>query len=115
MSESLRPCGLSPARLLCPWDSAGKCTGVGCHALLQGIFLTQGSNPGLNIAGRFFYHLGYQGSSIILERVAYAMPSPRDLPDPEIEPGSPALQADSLPVELPGKPFCLPSQWQNCG
>ena len=34
-------------RLLCPWDSSGKNTGVGCHALLQGIFLTQGSNPRL--------------------------------------------------------------------
>ena len=34
-------------RLLCPWDSPGKHTGVGCHFLLQGIFPTQGSNPGL--------------------------------------------------------------------
>ena len=34
-------------RLLCPWDSPGKNTGVGCHFLLQGIFLTQGSNPSL--------------------------------------------------------------------
>ena len=33
------------ARLLCPWDSTGKNMGVGCHALLQGIFLAQGSNP----------------------------------------------------------------------
>ena len=33
--------------LLCPWGSPGKNTGVGCHALLQGIFRTQGSNPGL--------------------------------------------------------------------
>ena len=32
-------------RSLCPWDSPGKNTGVGCHALLQGIFLTQESNP----------------------------------------------------------------------
>ena len=32
-------------RLLCSWDSPGKNTGMGCHALLQGIFLTQGSNP----------------------------------------------------------------------
>ena len=31
-------------------------------------------------------------------------PSPGDLPDPAIEPGSPALQADALPTELPGKP-----------
>ena len=35
------------ARLLCPWDSPDKNTGVGCHAILQGIFLTQRSNPGL--------------------------------------------------------------------
>ena len=34
-----------PGRLLCPWDSPGKNTGVGCPFLLQGIFLTQGSNP----------------------------------------------------------------------
>ena len=34
-------------QLLCPWDSPGKNTGVGCHFLLQRIFLTQGSNPGL--------------------------------------------------------------------
>ena len=32
------------ASLLCPWDSPGKNTGMGCHSLLQGIFLTQGSN-----------------------------------------------------------------------
>ena len=38
--------GLYPARLLCPWNSRGRNTGVGCHFLLQGIFPTQGSNPG---------------------------------------------------------------------
>ena len=42
LSDSLRSCGLQPTRLLCPWNSLGKNTGVGCHALLQGIFLTQG-------------------------------------------------------------------------
>ena len=36
-----------PLRLLCPWDSPGKNTQVGCHALLQSIFPTQGLNPGL--------------------------------------------------------------------
>ena len=35
------------ARLLCPWNFPGKNTGVGCHFLLQGIFLTEESNPGL--------------------------------------------------------------------
>ena len=34
-----------PAKLLCPWDSLGKNTGVDCQALLQGTFLIQGSNP----------------------------------------------------------------------
>ena len=36
MSEPLQPCESQPARLLCPWDSPGKNTGVGCHTLLQG-------------------------------------------------------------------------------
>ena len=38
----LGPQGLQPTRLLCPWDFPGKNTGVGCHFLLQGIFLAQG-------------------------------------------------------------------------
>ena len=44
MSNSMPPYGLSPTRLLCPWDSPGKNSGVACHALLQGIFLTQELN-----------------------------------------------------------------------
>ena len=51
---------MEPTRLLCPWNSPGKNTGVDCYSLIQGIFL----NPG-------------------------------------IKPGSPILQADSLPSELP--------------
>ena len=39
--------GLQPTRLLCLWDFPGRNTGMGCHFLLQGIFPTQGSNPGL--------------------------------------------------------------------
>ena len=46
VSDSLRTCGLWPTRLLCPWDSPGKNTGVDFHSLLQSIFPTQGSNPG---------------------------------------------------------------------
>ena len=44
-------------------DSPGKNTGVGCHALLQGIFPTQGSNPGLPHCRRILYRLSHQGSS----------------------------------------------------
>ena len=42
---TLSPRGLQPARLLCPRDSPGKNTGVGCHFLLRGTFPTQGWNP----------------------------------------------------------------------
>ena len=47
VSDFSRCYGLSPARLLCPWDSPGKNTGVDCRAFLQGIFQTQGWNPHL--------------------------------------------------------------------
>ena len=56
------PVDCSPLRLLCPWDSPGKNTGVGCHFLLQGIFLTQGSNPGLPHCRQTLYPLSRQGS-----------------------------------------------------
>ena len=47
-------------RLLCPWSSPGKNTGVGSLSLLQGIFLTQGSNPGLLHYRQILYHLSHQ-------------------------------------------------------
>ena len=57
LCSTLRLYGLEPARLLCSWDSPGKNTGVGCHALLQGLFQTQGLNPPLlmspALAGKF--------------------------------------------------------------
>ena len=51
--------------------SPGKNNGLGCHALLQGIFSTQGSSPGLLHCRWILYHLSHQGSPRILERVAY--------------------------------------------
>ena len=56
VSDSFWPYGFSPAMSLCPWDSIGKNTGMGCHALLQGICLTQGSNPHLLLGRWFLYH-----------------------------------------------------------
>ena len=47
---------------LCPWDSSGKNTGVGCHSLLQGISLTQGLNSSLPHCRQILYHLSHQGS-----------------------------------------------------
>jgi len=58
----LWPHGLQPARLLCPWDFPGKNIGVGCHSLLQGIFLTQGLNQGLPPCRQILYHLSHQGN-----------------------------------------------------
>ena len=66
LSHSLRPHGLQPARLLCPWGFSRRNIGEGCHAHPTG-----------------------------------------DLPNPRIKLGSHALQADSLPAELPGKPWFL--------
>ena len=60
MSDFLWPYG--HARLLCPWDSPGKNTGVGCHALLQGIFPIQQSNPGFLHCRHILYYLSYLGS-----------------------------------------------------
>ena len=55
MSDSLRPYGLQLARLLHPWDSPGKNTGVSCHFLLQGILLNQNLHPVSHaLAGRVF-------------------------------------------------------------
>ena len=52
------------ARFLCLWNSPGKSTGVCCHALLQGIFLTQGSNRGLVHRRQILYRLRHRGSPV---------------------------------------------------
>ena len=67
-----------------------------------GIFPTQGSNPGLPHCRWTLYHLGTRETQKYWS--GYPIPSPGDLPNPGIELGSLALQADSLPTELPGKP-----------
>ena len=62
------PIDCSPPGSSVHGDSLGKNTGVGCHALLQGIFPSQGSNPGLPHFRQILYRLSHQGS-----------PSKRDL------------------------------------
>ena len=51
-----------PTRFLCPWNFPGKNTVVGCHFLLQGILLTQGSNPRLLLWQADSLPLSHQGS-----------------------------------------------------
>ena len=59
VSDCLQPDGQEPTRLLCPWNSPGKNTGVGCHFLLTGIFPTQGVNLGLLHCSQIHYHLSH--------------------------------------------------------
>ena len=66
VSSSLWPHGLKPTRLLHTWNSPGKNTGVSCHAFLQGIFQTQGSNQGLLHCRQIFYQLSHQGSPFMV-------------------------------------------------
>ena len=75
MSDSLQPHGLDS-----PWESSGQNTGVGSLSLCQGIFPTQGSNPGLPHCRQIVYQLSQKGSPRILEWVAYPFPSRSSLP-----------------------------------
>ena len=58
------PMGCSPPGSSVHGDSLGKNTGVGSHSFLQGIFPTQGSNPGLPYCSRILYQLSHQGSLV---------------------------------------------------
>ena len=100
------PMDYSPPGSSVHGDYPGKNTGMGCHALLQGIFPIQGLNPGLWHCRWILYHLTHQGSLRILECIAH--PFSRGSSQPRYPTGvsSPALQADSLSAELPGKVLC---------
>ena len=73
------------------------------HGILQGIFPTQGSNPGLPHCRLIPYQLSHKGSARILEWVTYPFSSGSSLPRNQT--GSPALQTYLLPTELSGKPL----------
>ena len=66
---------LQPHGLYSPWNSPGKNTRVGSLSLLQGIFPTQRSNPGLLHCRQILYQLSHKGSPRILERIAYPFSS----------------------------------------
>ena len=70
VSDSLWPHGLYS-----PWNSPGQNTGVGSLSLFQGIFPTQGLNPGLPHCRQILYQLSHQGNPRILEWVAYLFSS----------------------------------------
>ena len=67
--------GLQPTRPLCPWNFPGKNTRVGCHFLLQGIFLTQGLNPHLlhwQVDSLPLHHLGSPKRSLVFSILLYS-------------------------------------------
>ena len=70
VSDSMQPYGLCS-----PWNSPGQNTGVGSLSLLQGIFPTQGLNPGLPHCRQILYQLSHKRSPRILEWVAYPFSS----------------------------------------
>ena len=97
VSESLWPHGLYS-----PWNSPGQNTGVDSLSLLQGIFPTQGSNPGLLHCRWILCQLSHKGNPKILEWVACPFSSGSSQPRNWTRVS--CMQADSLPTELSGKP-----------
>ena len=76
MSDSLQLHGLYSARLLCPWDSLGKNTGVSCYFLFQRIFPTQGSNLGVPYCRQILCQLSRQDWGVITAPSVVAAVSP---------------------------------------
>ena len=69
-------CSLPPPGLYSPWNSPGQNTGVGSLSLLQGVFLTQGSNPVLPHCRQILYQLSHQGSPLFLKSSSNSWPVP---------------------------------------
>ena len=102
VSDSLRHHGLYS-----PWNSPGQNTGVGSLSLRQGIFPTQGSNPGLLHCRWILYQLSHKGSPRILEWVAY--PFSRVSSQPRNQTEVSCIAGGSLPTELWGNMI-----WYKC-
>ena len=91
-----QPCPtLRPHGLYSPWNSPGQNAKVGSLSLFQDIFPIQGWDPDLLHCRQTLYQLSHKGSQEYWSR--------EPIPSPEINPGSPALQVDSLLTELSGK------------
>ena len=97
VSDSLQSHGLQNR-----WNSLGQNTGVGSLSLFQGIFPTQGLNPGLPHCRQILYQLSHKGSPRTLEWVAYPFSSGSSRPRNWT--GVSCTAGDSLSTELSGKP-----------
>ena len=106
MSDSVQLHRRQPTRLPHPWDSPGKNTGMGCHFLLQCVKVKSLSHVRLLANPWTTAHQGPPSLGFSRQEYWNGLPflPPGDIPDPGIEPGSPALQSDTLLSESPGKP-----------
>ena len=95
--------------LLHPWDFPGKSTGVGYHFLLQEVKVKVKSLSRVRLFATPWTVAYKAPPSMGFSRQecwsGLPFPSPGDLSNPGIEPRSPALRADALPSEPPGKPY----------
>ena len=108
-SVKVMPDSLWPHGLYSPWNFPGQNAGVGSLSLLQGIFPTQGSNPGLLHCRQILYQLSHKRSPEIREWVAYPFSSGSS--QPRNQTGAPALQACVLShVQLFAAPWTTACQ-----
>ena len=107
VSDSLRPHGLEPTRLLCPWNSPGRNTGVGSHSLLQRIFPPQGSNPGLLHCRWMLNFLSHQGSPTVLKTWFVSFPSKYK------HPSTNKGHISGEWIRLRSRDECGPGSWQD--
>ena len=112
LCDFLRHHGLQPARLLCPWNSPGQNTEVGSHSLLQRIFPTQESNPGLPHRSQILYHPSNQESLIAHFISIFIISAPLQIIRHQIpeDPCHKAQQKKNLelnPNDSNSRPMCL--------
>ena len=85
VSNSMRLHWVQATRLLCPWNSPGKNTGVGSHSFFQEIFPTQDSNPGLLHCRQILYRLSHQESLVFVTNLLYILAPPSPLQSSPLE------------------------------
>ena len=114
MSNSCDPMDHSPPGSSVHRDFPGKNTGVGCHFLLQGVFLTQGSNLGLLHCRQILYQLSHQGSPHLEPR---KVRSRNDVNLPQIPPPLPLeakRECGPRPARLQSQGPGWAQEWVGC-
>ena len=101
---------LRPFRLYSPWNSPAQNTGVGSHSLLQGIFPTQGLNPGLLHCRQILYQLSHQGNPSLGILLSMWNPISLSLDIPSAESHCSFTPTVTVPVQQ----SCIKVIWRHC-